>query len=148
MTGRLAVAAWLVGLLMLPAAAFTQSRPTVKIVYPREGHVLAPVDSEFVIGQALGATSLRINGVETKLYDSGAFLGWIPITPGDFTITVEARNEAGRSTAERTIEVIAPSRDTPQEHRPFALEGTMVGENIHLPLDLALLAPQVLPDRL
>ncbi len=115
MTGRLAVCLWFVSLLMLPAAAVAQAKPRIKIVYPREGHVLAPVDSNFVIGQAMGATSLRINGVKTELHDSGAFLGWIPVTPGRFTIKAEARNKAGTATAQRTIEVIAPARETPQD---------------------------------
>lgn len=103
-------------LLALPASASEPlTKPSVTIVYPREGQVLPSLDSQFVLGQALGATRLEINGVSTKLYDSGAFLGWIAVAPGRFVIRVEAHNERGSATSERTIEIGRPARTTSPE---------------------------------
>jgi N-acetylmuramoyl-L-alanine amidase len=91
------------------------SRPTIHVVYPREDQQIRTVDSQFVVGQALGADTLEINGVPTRLYDSGAFLGWIPVQPGPFTIELMARNATGQSTLRRAITVTPPARSTPQD---------------------------------
>jgi N-acetylmuramoyl-L-alanine amidase len=90
-------------------------KPEIRVFYPREGQLIAPVDSQFVVGQASGATDLKVNGVKTELFDSGAFLGWVPVTPGAFTFQIEARNEAGRSTFERSVDIIAPVAETSQD---------------------------------
>lgn len=83
-------------------------KPIIKVVYPRDGRQLAPVDSQFIFGQALHATELTINGIPTQLYDSGAFLGWVPVTPGKFIFKLIARNRSGRSMTKVKIHVSEP----------------------------------------
>lgn len=101
---------------LLPGAAHAQrAKPTISVVYPREGQTLGPLDSQFVVGQALGAERLRINGLDTRLYDSGAFLGWIPVKPGSFPIELVATNKAGESRYTRTIDIARPATETPQD---------------------------------
>jgi len=105
----------LMGLVLLSGPALALEKPRVTIVYPRDDQQIAAVDSEFVVGQALGAARLWINGVPTKLFDSGAFLGWIPVRPGHFLIEAVARNAAGETKLQRMIQVPIPARTTPQD---------------------------------
>lgn len=90
-------------------------RPVIKVMYPRDGHQLPPVDSEFIFGQALHATELTINGIRTRLYDSGAFLGWVPVSAGDFLFEIIADNSTGRSKVEIGVHVGEPLRKTPED---------------------------------
>jgi N-acetylmuramoyl-L-alanine amidase len=134
MTRRLVLCActWL-ALGALPAlSAEPSTRPVITIVYPREGQVLPLLDSEFVIGQALGATRLEINGVKTELFDSGAFLGWIPVKPGRFVIRVEAANARGKAMAERVLEIGQPPRTAPPESLKIYPERQMPAEDVWL----------------
>lgn len=96
-------------LLTIAAAAAASGPPDITIVYPHDKQQIRAVDSEFVVGQALGATRLWINGVETELFDSGAFLGWIPVQPGEFIIEAVARNIVGESKQNITINVAQPA---------------------------------------
>ncbi len=121
--------------LLLGAQAVAQvppSRPTITIVYPREDQVLPPLDSQFVIGQAKGARQLEVNGVRTELFDSGAFLAWIPVQPGRFTIKVEASNAKGSTTKERIIEIGRPARSTPAESLAIQTDYELPAEDMWL----------------
>ena len=109
-----------------------EARPKIQVVYPREGQSLPPIDSQFVVGQALGAKSLKINGIDTRLYDSGAFLGWIPVRPGAFAIEVVAQNRAGESRFTRTIEIAKPPVETPLESLKVETDSRKPAEDVWL----------------
>lgn len=105
-----------------------EARPKVNVVYPREGQALLPVDSQFVVGQAEGAESLKINGIDTRLYDSGAFLGWIPVRSGPFAIELVAKNLKGETRLTRNIDVMRPAAETP-------LDSLRIESDFRMPAD-------------
>jgi N-acetylmuramoyl-L-alanine amidase len=113
-------------------SASAAQAPRITIVYPREGQALPPIDSEFVVGQALDAQSLKINGVDTRLYDSGAFLGWIPVRPGPFAIDVVAKNRAGESRLVRNVAIALPAAETPQESLRVETDFVLPSEDVWL----------------
>jgi len=85
--------------------AFDQT--VITIVYPAKARCCRP-SIRIRDRPGLGATRLEINGVKTELFDSGAFLGWIPVKPGRFVIRVEAANARGKAMAERVLEIGQP----------------------------------------
>lgn len=134
MKSRLFAMVGAVGLLCCAVvfAANPTAKPVIKIVYPRDNQALPPLDSQFVIGQALDATDLKVNGVKTKLWDSGAFLGWIPVQPGSFTIRVEASNSKGKSTKETIVDIGRPAHTVPSESLAIQNDQQMPAEDVWL----------------
>ncbi|MGI8548053.1 MAG: N-acetylmuramoyl-L-alanine amidase family protein [Gemmatimonadaceae bacterium] len=50
----------------------------IKVVYPREGALIASRDSNFVFGSiGSGSAGLTINGVLVPVWPNGAFMGWL-----------------------------------------------------------------------
>ncbi len=91
----------LIGLLLVAVAVHAddqpsvQSRPVLKIVYPKEGQTVGAVDSTFVLGSIAPCTHsdqwlLTINGIPVPVDKDGGFLAWLPITPGPFVFRAEA----------------------------------------------------------
>jgi N-acetylmuramoyl-L-alanine amidase len=122
---------WLLtAILAVVVADHAEARPRITIVYPQEGQSITAVDSEFVVGQALGATRLWVNGVATKLFDSGAFLGWIPVRPGEFTIRIVATGPSGEAKLERKIQVPVAKQTTPAESLRIETDPRLPGHDV------------------
>ena len=52
----------------------------IDVVYPREGSLVAAVDSNFIFGSiGNGAASLTINGEAVSVEPNGSFLAWLPV---------------------------------------------------------------------
>lgn len=65
-----------------------RSTEPISIVYPKEGMSLPALPYEFVIGSVLYPKGLlEVNGQTVAVRQNGAFLAWIPVIPGTFTIT-------------------------------------------------------------
>jgi len=70
---------------------FSQGAPRIRVVYPRKGQVVTARDSTFIFGQVSPPKSqLFINGQPTRVHDNGAFLGWVPVSPGNFVFRLKA----------------------------------------------------------
>ncbi len=94
---------WLGMLTTLQAA-----EPRINIVYPREGRTVtaASKDSTFIFGQVKPADAqLSINGFEVPLYANGAFLAYLPITPGDFVFDCLAVSGADSFRLQRHVKI-------------------------------------------
>lgn len=96
-------------LVVLTATGWAQSRPTptppdskppiINVIYPRDSQEVASVDSTFILGSVTPGSRLVINGVQVSVYETGGFLAFLPVTPGDFAFHLHAENERGRDTA-------------------------------------------------
>ena len=70
----------------------------IRVVYPKPGQRIGAVDSTFILGHLpdLALTKpkdlvLVVNdSSEFPVHQSGAFLAWVPITPGEFTFRLRA----------------------------------------------------------
>jgi len=82
--------------------------PKISVVYPREGQQINAYDSTFIFGSVTPSSTLKINGFETKVYENGAFLAFLPIKSGDFVFELLAENKDGR--IEKRISVKVPQK--------------------------------------
>lgn len=65
-----------------------QSKIHIDVIYPKEGAIVnaALKDSAFIFGNIRPTNAqLRINGISVAQYPNGAFLGYLPVQPGDFS---------------------------------------------------------------
>ncbi|MCG8608230.1 N-acetylmuramoyl-L-alanine amidase [bacterium] len=61
------------------------------VVYPREGLTLTSKDSAFVFGSTNAPDAqVLVNGVSMVVYPNGAFLGMVPVFPGEFILDCQA----------------------------------------------------------
>ena len=68
------------------ATGYAQSGPPViTVAYPKDSARLGASDSTFIFGQVTPRCSLFINETFVPLYRNGAFLAFLPLTPGPFT---------------------------------------------------------------
>jgi N-acetylmuramoyl-L-alanine amidase len=64
---------------------------TLDVVYPREGLTLTAKDSAFVFGSTNAPDAqVFVNGISMAVYPNGAFLGVVPVSPGEFTLDCQA----------------------------------------------------------
>jgi len=88
----------------------------INVVYPKEGDTLnaASRDSTFIFGQVSPSTAaLSINGHAVPLYRNGAFLAWLPITPGNFTFECRAISEKDTVRTLRHVYIPPPATTPP-----------------------------------
>jgi N-acetylmuramoyl-L-alanine amidase len=98
-------------LLALFAAALT-------IVYPGPGAHLPAVSHSFVFGASPPGSHVTVNGIAAHSAADGAWIAFVPVTPGDFTFDVSA--EGARTwELQRRINVIAPLHTNPPEPARF-----------------------------
>lgn len=71
-------------LIVLPNSVLSQL--SLDVVYPRENLEIKATDSTFIFGSVNIATAqVIVNDLPARVYPNGAFLGVVPVTPGDFT---------------------------------------------------------------
>lgn len=95
-------------LILLPA--LLAAAPAIDLVYPPEGASLGAVSRSFIHGSVTPGSRLLVNGLPVEVYRTGAFLAYIPFTPGDFLIRMEASDSTGASLLERKVRVAFPPR--------------------------------------
>lgn len=87
------------------------STAPINVLYPTEDYVHPATRGARIMGWVSRPKSkLRVNGQELKVYPDGAFLGYLPITPGSFTFHCELDLPSGTTTYDRTILVAQPLR--------------------------------------
>ncbi len=97
----------------LPAQEKTapQNAP-ITVQYPQEKMTVARgAKSIFIFGQVNlpAPVILDINGTTVPVYDNGAFLTFLPVTPGDFTFVLTATNL--ETTAQAVRHITVPGTD-------------------------------------
>lgn len=94
----------LLGILVAALARPARGDSTdIVVIYPRAGQTITASDSTFILGHLTRALlkqvpagtgindrlSLRINGQPVSVHNSGGFLAFLPIAPGDFTFKLK-----------------------------------------------------------
>ena len=108
------------------APAFAAGKLSVS--YPYEGQKLPEISKMFIFGQAPdGKGRLTINGTRVKLFKTGTFIAYLPVSTGTFVFSLDY---SGRTSAslKRTVSVAS--------HPPFILPAGQIG------IDVDSLAPQ------
>ncbi|GAB4320325.1 MAG: hypothetical protein Kow0074_10570 [Candidatus Zixiibacteriota bacterium] len=88
--------------------------PAIKVVYPRNGQEIGPVDSTFVIGSVTPGARLSINGTPIEVYRTGGFLAWLPVEKGPFTFKLRATDGVHVDSVDVPV-VIADPRPIPPD---------------------------------
>lgn len=93
-------------LISLPGLSYSQL--SVDVVYPKEGQTVFASDSTFIFGSVNeGVGEVFVNGDPVQVYRNGAFMGYVPVEPGEFVFRCLAVSEFDSALAERTV-VIPP----------------------------------------
>ena len=99
--------------------------PLINVIYPKDTQQVAAVESTFIIGNVTRGSELKINGLPVKVYRNGAFLGFIPLTPGDFTFELIATNTGGTTIRTLAVKVPVPVVPTPPDSFRIEPEGKL-----------------------
>jgi N-acetylmuramoyl-L-alanine amidase len=105
-------------LLALFAAALT-------IVYPGPGAHLPAVARSFVFGASPPGSHVSVNGTAAHSAADGAWIAYVPLAPGDFTLSVSAEGARVWS-LQREIHVDAPLRTNPPA--PARFDGALASQ--------------------
>lgn len=62
----------------------------LKVVYPKQGQYLPPVDSTFIFGSVTPGSDLTINGQTIEVHKEGGWLAFLPVNPGEFSFNLQA----------------------------------------------------------
>ncbi len=103
-----------------PPLAPTFKPPAINVIYPKDSQSVSVSDSTFILGNVTPSSDLKINGFPVKVYRNGAFLAFLPLTPGDFNFELIATNRGG--TTIRTLKVKVPQPVTPTPLDSFRIE--------------------------
>lgn|SRR5574341_191169 len=106
--------------LQSPPVSSTFKPPAINVIYPKDSQSVSVSDSTFILGNVSPGSSLKINGFPVKVYHNGAFLAFLPLSPGDFTFELIATNKGG--TTIRTLMVKVPKPVTPTPADSFRIE--------------------------
>ena len=106
--------------------------PVINVIYPKEGQIINAKDSTFIIGNVTPRSELKINGFPVRVYGNGAFLGFIPLTPGDFTFELIATNKGGTTIRTLAVRVPLPVIPTPPDSFRIETEGKLPDVNMLL----------------
>lgn len=104
----------------LPPVPQVEGPLQIKVVYPREGTLIASRDSNFVFGSVgNGSAGLTINGVLVPVWPNGAFMGWLanpPVSAQWYDIVAYTGADTVRARYPvRTLAAIPPRPATQQE---------------------------------
>ncbi len=105
------LALWIFLASSAPAATLMPERSTatINIVWPPEGLSMPLAEGEFILGSVKPSSApFLINGATVPVRRSGAFLAWLPITPGTFTFHGSVGLEPHATTFARSIFVVPP----------------------------------------
>lgn len=118
----------ILGLALAVCAAPAFAAGKLSVSYPYEGQKLPEISKMFIFGQAPdGKGRLTINGTRVKLFKTGTFIAYLPVSTGTFVFSLDY---SGRTSAslKRTVSVAS--------HPPFILPAGQIG------IDVDSLAPQ------
>src|SRR3990172_10441333 len=118
--------------LQTPPPAQGPNPPVVNVIYPKEGQIVNAKDSTFIFGNVTLRSELKINGLPVRVYRNGAFLGFIPLTPGDFTFELIATNNSGTTIRALAVKVPMPVIPTPPDSFRIEAEGKLPDVNMLL----------------
>lgn len=62
----------------------------IRVVYPKEGQVIAAIDSTFILGSVAPGWTISINGKKTRVHASGGWLSYTAIEQGEFVFQLQA----------------------------------------------------------
>jgi N-acetylmuramoyl-L-alanine amidase len=101
--------------------AVDRSTAPISIIYPTEREVLPTIEGEFVIGSVSDPQSLfTINGATIPVHPDGAFLAWVPVQSGTFTINCNLALSSAPAAYTRTVIVTPPQAPLPA--KPVAID--------------------------
>ncbi len=76
----------------------------IDVVYPKESQTVIAHDSTFIFGSTNNSNArVTINGLQVRMFPNGAFLGYVPITSGDFIFRCHAEAAADTVIALRHV---------------------------------------------
>lgn len=87
----------------------------IRVVYPLEDQEVAARDSTFIFGSTTAGSRLWINGHRIPVYPNGAFLAYIPVSPGDFIFHCVSVLQSDTLFIDRRVHI-------PHRLRPFPLD--------------------------
>jgi len=101
-------------------ASFSQQRPDslfLRVVIPQQDTVVVPYAHYRIAASTLPSAQAFINGQPTKVYASGAFVGFIPLLYGSNSVNLAVRSNGGDSLCKqyiifRTVPPRTSSHDT------------------------------------
>jgi N-acetylmuramoyl-L-alanine amidase len=82
-----------------------ESPPKISVIYPRPNATIGASDSTFIFGSVTPKSTLTINEHKVKVHPNGAFLAYLPLTPGDFAFEIAAENDFGLSSKKLPVRV-------------------------------------------
>ncbi|MDI6739260.1 MAG: N-acetylmuramoyl-L-alanine amidase, partial [Candidatus Edwardsbacteria bacterium] len=91
------------------APGTTQAQPKLDVVYPAEGQKIPAVSASFIYGSVTPGSQVWVNTQSVEVYETGAWLAFVPFQEGEFTLRVYAHNEEGSASLERKV-VVAQKR--------------------------------------
>jgi hypothetical protein len=118
-----------------------ESVPRISVVYPREGAQIGASDSTFIFGSVTPQSKLTINGFKAEVHPNGAFLAFLPLTPGDFVFELMA--EKGAAVSVKRVSVKVPPAIFPVPEDSFCI----VKGSIRPRQNLTLMAGDILETR-
>ena len=76
-----------------------RSTAPIVVVSPPEGLSMPLAEGEFILGSVSDPTApFRINGATVAAHPNGAFLAWLPVSPGTFTFHCSLNLQSGATT--------------------------------------------------
>lgn len=87
-------------------AALSASPPKIQVIYPKPDQRLGAADSSFIFGNVTPGATLTINGVDVPVYETGGWLAFLPLKPGEFDFRLVATLDGDVS--EDSLQVIVP----------------------------------------
>ena len=113
-----------------PAGALYPERSTapIVVVWPPEGLTMPACEGEFILGSVSDPSApFAINGTTVAAHPNGAFLAWLPVTPGTFAFRCRLDLKGGTTSFTRTI-FVTPSPAPPPE-KPLAIDSDSLWPN-------------------
>jgi len=114
------------GVKAAPAAAGDlypqRSTAPIIVLHPYERQVIPPAEGEFILGSVSDPTApFSINGTTVAVRPNGAFLAWLPVSPGTFTFLCSLDLKGETTSYARNI-TVTPPPPPPLPEKPSAID--------------------------
>lgn len=88
----------------------------INVIYPKEGSRVVAAESTFVFGNVSPVeVELRVNEIPIQVYPNGAFLAFVPVTPGNFSFVCKAFSNRDTARVVRNIYIPHYLKTTTQD---------------------------------